>query len=303
MAVNGVRIERDRAPAGLASKPAVSEGGGRDSAGRMRGGNPPGQRPGNAHRRGLGPSALLPSPHSCLALRSIPSGCWVFSSRGRSYGEGHSHSPGPGGPAGAAGARCLRQHQGQRRHSAAAPLFHRRRGPAEQRLPPPAAVRRARPVPSPPRTAGLALRGSRVRAVPAPPPSPAGNLPRTPCAAASLLAPRTKPAQSPHKAARPPARRHRTAPERCSPSRLSLATSARFFVHPSCLSAHGSGTSGTPAPCTAQGSASLRRPPRTPGPAFFPRSHHRAGTPSYRLSDAQRTILAMIISENGFISL
>lgn len=44
------------------------------------------------------------------------------------------------------------------------------------------------------------------------------------------------------------------------------------------------------------------RVPRLPEEPRKRRSHYRAGTPSYRLGDAQRTILAMIISENVFIS-
>lgn len=190
MAVDGVGIGVGQSPRRTCFQPGCFRVGvGVTRREGRAGGTRSGQRPCTAHRRRLRPSRspAVHAPLPCSPLTPV-----------RMLGFLQPGTVPSRGPPGATGTRLSgrgravwrpRRERGATASTrdsagsgAAAPLFHhRRRGPAEQRLPPPAA-RRPRPFPSPPphlpAPAGLAL--------PRPPPPPE---PRLPCAGLTRTCP------------------------------------------------------------------------------------------------------------------
>lgn len=231
MAVDGVRIGAGQSPRRTCFQPGCFRGGGRDSAGRMHGGSPLGDRAG-AESVHCASAEAQAEPLSCRPLTPA-----LLAAQSR-RDDGFYSVPlrGPPGATGerppdrgrafrrpAAGARCLRQHQGQRRQQRClsfVPPPARPRGtktsaaggagtPASP-LPAPA------PSPRPPAWPGVPAAHAPAPAhVALPPPPrhppprvscPADPTPPLPCASPRRPAPLTKPAR------RSAARRHRSAP-------------------------------------------------------------------------------------------
>ncbi|XP_074407665.1 uncharacterized protein LOC141730868 isoform X2 [Zonotrichia albicollis] len=304
MAVDGVGIGVGQSPRRTCFQPGCFRGGWEGLGGKDARGNPLGDGAGAAAARCSSAEARA-EPLSCRSRTSALLAAHSHRDAGFSSAGDHPTEVPPGllcptGDERSGGPRRERGASASTRDSAggsaAAPLFRRWRGPAEQRLPPPAA-RGPRPLPSPPpqpprtRRLGPATAAAcpgadsrcagRARPCPAhvalpPPPSPARKLPRTPHAAAAPL--RSAPPASALRLAPPPGPAHKAhTPLRRPPAplRAALPTPNHTLLPlPACPSQPPHAPVGTSVQAVSPRTALLQCPaaPRAPPPRHQLRS-------------------------------